>query len=365
VFSLDNQTVREAAVADPLGFVGLNATTMLIDEVQRVPSLGLAIKEVVDRAGRPGQFLLTGSASVFTLPQFADALVGRMEILTLYPFSQGELRGVREDFIDRMFGIEPDLGHTSSLGKQDYVEQAVRGGYPEVVERPAGRRRSSWFASYLRTLIQRDLTSLAQLDRLADVPNLLRLAAARSASPLNMDSLARDAGIAGNTARHWLALLQNLFLLAMLPAWSNNRTSRAALAPKLFMVDSGLAAYLVGVNAASFSQPTMESGWLLETMVVMDLVRQLGWSETECSAHHFRTRDGDEVDCVLEAIDRRVVGLEVKSSATVTAADFRGLRLLARARRENFRAGIVLYTGARSLSFGDGMFAMPISALWA
>ncbi|MHB8507974.1 MAG: ATP-binding protein [Candidatus Dormibacteria bacterium] len=363
-FSLDNLAYREAARNDPLGFVDRSTGTLFIDEVQRVPELAFAIKEVVDRDPRPGSYLLTGSTDIFTIPQFADALVGRLEVVTLYPFSQGEIDGRREGFIDRAFAGRVDLAAVSSLTRRDYIGRAVRGGYPEVVGRPPGRRRNAWFSSYVATVVQRDITSLAHLDRLADVPTLLRLAAARTASPLNIQALARDAGVAGNTARKWLALLQGLFVITLVPAWSNNRTSRAALAPKLFMVDSGLAAHLAGVGDASFGAPTMDPGWLLETFVAMELVRQATWSSTACSVMHFRTRDGLEVDCVLETPDRRVLGIEVKSSATVTRTDFRGLAALRTAARDNFAGGMVLYTGSRALSFGDGFSALPISSLW-
>jgi uncharacterized protein len=363
LLSLDNTTVLAAAASDPVGFVQHDGITV-IDEVQRLPALGLAIKERVDRDPRPGRFLLTGSADIFTVPELTQALVGRMEILTLHPFSQGELRHRREGFIDRLFAGHVDLATTSQLSKRDYVELAVAGGYPEVVRRPPGRRRSRWLGAYLETLIQRDLTALADIERLREVSTLVRLTAARTAGVMNHDAMARAAGVASSTARRWLTLLENLFVIVRVPGWSNNRSSRVTQAPKLYVLDSGLAAYLVGRSARTFDQPTADAGALLETFVAMELQRQAGWSEVECTMLHFRTHHGMEVDCVLEARDGRVVGIEVKSGATVADSDFRGLRYLATFVPGRFVAGAVVYTGQQSLRFAPNLFALPISALW-
>jgi predicted AAA+ superfamily ATPase len=364
MLTLDNPAVLSAAASDPVGFVEHDGVTV-IDEVQHVPVLALAIKERVDRDQRPGQFLLTGSADISTIPQLAQALVGRMEILTLHPFSQGEVRRRREAFVDRLFGGRPDLDAASDLTRRDYVELAVTGGFPEVVRRPPGRRRSRWLAAYLDTLIRRDLTELAHIERLRDVSAMLRLAAARTGGLLNYDAIARAGAVAPSTARRWLTLLENLFVIARVPGWSNNQSSRVTQVPKLFVSDSGLAAHLLGVGVSSFEQPTSNAGPLLETFVAMELLRHLGWAEVEASLLHLRTRDGFEVDCVLEARDGRVVGVEVKSAATVVEPDFRGLRRLAALAGERFVAGAVLYTGRQPLRFGPALYALPMSALWA
>lgn len=363
VLTLDNPTVLAAAAADPVGFVEHDGITV-IDEVQRVPALGLAIKERVDRDRRPGQFLLTGSADVFTTPGFAQALVGRMEILTLHPFSQGELRHRREALIDRLFAGEPDLSHEGELAKREYIELAVTGGYPEVVRRPPGRRRTRWLAAYLDTLVQRDLTALADIDRLRDVSVLVRITAARTSNVMNTDALAHATGIAPSTARRWLTLLEQLFLISRVPGWSNNASSRVSLAPKLYMQDSGVAAYLMGVGPHTFDKPSADGGQLLETFVAMELQRQSGWSDVECSLLHFRSRERFEVDCVLEARDGRVVGIEVKASATVVDQDFRGLRNLATLAAGRFTAGVILYTGRQALRFAPNLYALPMSSLW-
>jgi predicted AAA+ superfamily ATPase len=193
----------------------------------------------------------------------------------------------------------------------------------------------------------------------------VKLVAARTATVLNVEGLARDARIPPSTMRRYLTLLDATCLLVRLPAWSNNRTSRATLAPKIHLADSGLAAHLVGASAKSLVRPPSDAGPLLETFVVMELRRQLGWAEARATLSHFRTRDGVEVDVVIEAADGRIAGVEVKAGYRVDEADFRGLRHLRARAGDRFVAGVVLHAGERPLPFGDDLWATPISALWA
>jgi predicted AAA+ superfamily ATPase len=363
--TLDDAAVRDAARADPVGFVQQSTETLLIDEVQRAPELLLAIKAEVDRNPRPGRFLLTGSAQVLSLPKVADALAGRVEPIELWPFSQGELRGRRDDFVASIFHRSPDTDYRSSLTKAEYVGVAAVGGYPEVTRRPSGVRRRRWFDAYLQTLAQRDIREIADLERSADLPRLMRMIAARSANVVNVEALARDAAIPGPTLRRYLSLLELTFLVQRLPAWSTNRTSRAIHTPKLYVSDSGLLTHLLGMDAASLASPTAgAAGPVLETFVAMELRRQLTWSDQAASMYHFRTKDGVEVDAVLEAPDGRVVGVEVKAAATVSARDFSGLRRMRDLCGPNFVAGALLYCGAQTLPFGDRLWAIPVASLW-
>ncbi|HZS13926.1 MAG TPA: ATP-binding protein [Candidatus Dormibacteraeota bacterium] len=361
--TLDEEATRSAALADPAGFVETHGL-LLIDEVQRVPELFLAIKAAVDRANRPGHFLLTGSANILLLPQVADALPGRMQIVELWPFSQGELSGRIERFLDRCFDGWQGARIETTLGRRDYLELAATGGFPEAVARTDRRRRSVWFESYVQTLLQRDLLNLSAVERIADVSRLLRLLAARSSTVLNIDGLARDAEMPTTTVRRYLTLLQAAYMILLVPAWSNNRTTRAIHAPKVVMGDSGLCAHLVGADADGLASPLGDAGPLLETFVVTELRKQLGWCMDRPRMFHYRTRDGVEVDVVLEAPDGRVVGIEVKAAATVRSADFAGLRHLAGRTGDRFQCGLVLYTGRQSLPFGSKLWCTPVSALW-
>jgi uncharacterized protein len=362
--TLDDAATLAAAREDPVGFVQQSAGTLLIDEVQRAPDLLLAIKAEVDRDRRPGRFLLTGSAQVLSLPRVADALAGRVEPIQLWPFSQGELRGRRDDFVAALFARWPAAGYESSLRKTDYLEMAAIGGYPEVTMRATAPRRRRWFDSYLETLVQRDIRDLADLERLTDLPRLLRMIAARSANIVNQEALARESGMPGPTFRRYLNLLELTFLVQRFPAWSTNRTSRAVHAPKLYVSDSGLLTHLLGMDASSLAVPGGAAGPVLETFVAMELRRQLTWSDQPASIYHFRTKDGVEVDTVLETPDGRVAAIEAKAAATVTARDFRGLRMLRDAGSTAFVAGVLLYCGTQTLPFGDRLWAVPISCLW-
>jgi uncharacterized protein len=363
--TLDDAATLEAARADPTGFVQQSPGTLLIDEVQRAPNLLLAIKAEVDRDQRPGRFLLTGSAQVLSLPRAADALAGRVEPIELWPFSQGELRGRRDDLVAALFSGWPSVaGGQSSLRKSDYLEMAAIGGYPEARRRPSPARRRRWFDAYLRTLTQRDVRDLADVERLADLPRLLRMIAARSANIVNLEALARDSGIPGPTFRRYLHLLELTFLVQRLPAWSTNRTSRAVHAPKLYVSDSGLLTHLLGMDATSLAAPGGAAGPVLETFVAMELRRQLTWSDQPAELHHFRTKDGVEVDTLLETPDGRLAAVEAKAAATVTAADFRGLRLLRELAGDAFVAGVVLYCGTQTLPFGDRLWAAPMASMW-
>jgi uncharacterized protein len=361
--SLDSGVTRRAAEQDPAGFV-TDAEAMVIDEIQRVPELLLAIKEEVDAEFRPGRFLLTGSARLLGLRTLPDALPGRMETIELWPFSQGEIDGTPDAFVDAIFAGGPELRHTSSVSRREYAERIARGGFPEAVARDDRRRRERFFDSYVSDLINRDVIQLAEIERGVEMRRLVRLLAARTAKLLVTHGLANDSGLATNTANRYIALLEEVFLIKRIPAWSRNLSTRATGTPKVAFVDSGVAANLWDIDAAGLTQPGGPFGPLLEGFVLMELARQLTWSDQRVELYHYRTRDKVEVDAVLENRRGRVVGIEIKASSTVRAEDFRGLRHLADRLGDDFVVGLVLYTGAETLSFGPRMRAMPVSALW-
>jgi hypothetical protein len=364
--TLDDATVLSAASGDPAGFLAGFRDPVVIDEIQRVPDLFRAIKVEVDRARTPGRFLLTGSANVFLLPRVGESLAGRMEILTLWPLSQGEMEGRQERFVDALFSETPSVALTvkGAGDRRDVIQRVLRGGYPEAVSRAAGARRDAWFGAYLNTILQRDVRDLAHIEGLTELPRLLSLMAARTASLLNMSELSRSSGMAQTTLKRYLALLETTFLVHRLPAWSRNLGKRLVRAPKVFINDAGLAAYLIGVDETRLTRNATLLGALLENFVVMELRKQVGWSRTRVTLFHFRTQTGQEVDVVLETPDGRLAGVEVKAGATVDAGDFKGLRVLSDAAGESFACGVVLYTGTNTVAFGDRLYAVPIAALW-
>ncbi|MFE3541810.1 ATP-binding protein [Nocardia sp. NPDC059177] len=356
---LDDPRTRASAEADPIAFLDAPGP-MLIDEVQRVPDLWLAIKNIVDRDPRPGRFLLTGSARLLGLRQIPDALPGRSETIELFPLSQGEISGAPDGFIDAAFAQGTRLRvPESTLRRRDYQALIARGGYPEAVRRTAPRRRAQFFKSYLDDIMSRDVHQVADIQRRSEMARLIAVLAAQSGGLLNYSRLAADLGVAVGSIRDWVGILELIYLVRLIPAWSANATTRAIATPKLVFTDSGLAAHLLtGVtNDATI-------GGLMETFVLGELARQLTWSQTMARLHHYRNRDGYEVDAVLEDNAGRVVAIEVKAAETVRADDFRGLRHLQSRLGDRFIAGYVVYCGTQQLPFGDGLTAIPISSLW-
>lgn len=362
--TFDDAAVLAAATADPAGFLAGIDGPVALDEVQRVPELFLAIKAEVDRNRRPGRYLLTGSANVLMLPKLSESLAGRMEILPLWPLSQGEITDHREGFIDALFA-----GKTIRVGKTpkahtDLVDRILRGGYPEAQRRKSSSRRRAWFNSYISAILQRDIRDLANVEGLSAMPRLLTLLASRVGALLNQAEVSRSLGIPQTTLKRYMALLEATFLVQLLPAWSGNLGKRLVRSPKLYLNDTGLAAALVGQTDKSALRQSQLLGALAESFIVMELRKQATWSRTEPSLFHFRTLGGREVDLVLESPSGDVVGIEVKVSATVRADDFKGLHALVEEAGKKFRRGVVLYQGRESVPFGKNLQAVPIDALW-
>ena len=363
-FTFDDLATLALAAGDPSGFIRNLTGPVVLDEIQKAPNLFSAIKLAVDKDRQPGRFLLTGSANVLTLPRLSESLAGRMEVIPLYPFSAGELAGAAEGFLARLFAGTIATSKRASAGG-DMAARLTRGGYPEATQREAEDRRGAWFASYISTILQRDVRDLARVDALHTLPNLLKLLAARASGLLNLADVGRDAGLPHTTLTRYLALLETVFLVHRLPAWSHNLGQRLVKAPKLHLVDSGLACHLLGADARRLSEDRPLMGRLLESYVVGELRKQVSWADSRTALYFFRTATGLEVDVVLERPDGSVAGIEVKASASVGASDFAALKTLRNQLGQLFRAGVVLYLGDQVVPFGDKLWLVPLPALWA
>jgi uncharacterized protein len=361
--SFDDDVALAAAQADPMGFVSDLPDRTVLDEVQRAPGLFTALKMAVDRERTPGRFILTGSANVLLVPKLADSLAGRMEILRLHPLAQCELGASPPRFLDALFAHAFPARTGRRLGTE-LVERIVAGGYPPALARTTARRRAAWYRDYIETLVQRDVRDLARISSLDVLPRLLTLAAGQTARLLNVSDLAAPFQLSRPTVRDYVTLLERVFLLEPLPPWHSNRLSRLIKTPKLHFGDTGLAAALLGVDAPGLVKDRTLLGQLLETFVFQELRRQASWHDAPIAFHHFRDKDGVEVDIVLERGAHDLAGVEVKAGATVTGADFRGLRKLQEATGPRFAAGLVLYDGEITVSFGDRLYAVPIRTLW-
>jgi predicted AAA+ superfamily ATPase len=360
--TLDDDTVLEAARSDPTGFVrGLDQA--VIDEVQRAPDLLRAIKISIDEGRRPGRFLLTGSANVLTLPQVSESLAGRMEIVTLLPLSRAEVLGRKPTFLQKAFLGELSKATEIMIG-QYLVHSVLIGGYPEMLRRKDSKRRRAWARDYVNAIIQRDVRDIAQVEKLGQMPKLFNVLAHHSGQLTNFTQIGGQIGLDDKTTTKYVTILEQLFLVRRVEPWFRNKLKRLVKTPKLHFLDSGLLAEMLRTGAKHIANNRSIFGQMLETFVFSEIMKQAGWLEDNCTLHHYRDKDQDEVDIVIENDQGAVVGIEIKAGATVNVGDFKGLRKLADACGKSFRLGVVLFDEGRAVPFGDRLFAAPISCLW-
>lgn len=361
--TFDDDAVRAAAKRDPLGFVeGLPRRTIL-DEVQRVPEVFPSLKAAIDQRRTAGRFILTGSANVLLVPHLAESLAGRMGMLRLHPLAQCELHGKRPRFIETLLSGGFRTRITDRLGPA-LAERIVGGGYPTALARRTPARRRAWYRDLVETQIQRDVRDVARIHSLDALPRLLALAASHTAQLLNVSDLAAPFQMTRQTIHDYVTVLERIFLLDRLPPWHRNRLSRLVKTSKLHMGDTGLACALLGIDAITLAGARERLGPMLETFVLQELRRQASWHTDPVDLFHYRDRDDFEVDIVLERGGVAVAGVEVKAGASVTDADFRGLRKLRAAAGQQFASGVVLYDGASAVRFDDNLFAVPLRGLW-
>jgi predicted AAA+ superfamily ATPase len=364
--SLDSAAALAGAQGDPTGFLRGLKKPVIIDEAQRAPALMLAVKEDVDRERRAGRYLLTGSANILTLPGIADSLAGRMEVLTLYPLSQGEIAGTREDFIHALFQEDfSPVSAQTALSKEALLQTIALGGYPEALSRRIPKRRAAWFDSYVTTLVERDIRDIANIQDISGLIRLLRLLGVRSGTLHNQAEISRSLGMPASTLGRYIPLLEALFLIWFLPAWSSNLGKRLVKAPKAHVCDSGLACHLCGADAERLADDPILAGQLLESFVAGELLKQSSWTEHSVSLYHYRSQSGEEADVVLEDRAGRVAAVEVKLAAGVASRDIRGLVSLRDALGASFVRGVIVYTGQEVVPMGDRLFALPVGTLFA
>ncbi|MGA1289521.1 MAG: ATP-binding protein [Rubrivivax sp.] len=363
--TLDDRVVLAAARSDPTGFIAGLSGPVVMDEIQRAPELFLDIKAAVDRDRTPGRFLLTGSANVLLLPALADSLAGRMETLTLWPLSGAEIAGDAAcNLADALVDGDLSARVIMPCERDALITAMLQGGYPEAVARTAPRRRAAWFESYLDTLLQRDVRDLAQLEQLTEMPHLLQLLAARSATLLNFAELSRASGLTQTTLKRYFSLLETLCLVVRIPAWARNPGKRLVKAPKVFLPDTGLLGWLRDFSNERLLAPGGLPGALVETFVAGELLKHLSFSSRGLSLWHYRTQTDVEVDFVLEDRQGHLTGVEVKGAGSVSASDFKGLRHLQDTEAGRFHRGIVLYGGRETVAFSKHLWAVPLSWWW-
>jgi predicted AAA+ superfamily ATPase len=370
VLDLDDPGIREAVAANPTAAVS-GPAPVCIDEYQHAPEILSAIKARLNRDGSlPGTALLTGSTRQDALPRTAETLTGRVHHLTIWPLSQGEIGGTSEDFLPSLRNDAEACVAAwprSDTTRLEYAERVCAGGFPLALRRTPGDR-DRWFRDYVTQSVERDVRELARIrDRqlLRDVLNRL---AGRTGSVLDISKAM--AGLPGDRSTHenYIRLLEDLFLVRRLPAWGTTLTSRAAKSAKVHMVDSGLASHLLGLTPAKVTpanpSASTEFGHVLESFVYGELSKQASWLDEPVTIGHWRTRDGLEVDVVIEFADGSVVAFEVKASERLSPSDSSGLRALRDHLGPRFIAGTVLTTGPRSYTLDDRVHVLPLDRLW-
>jgi uncharacterized protein len=366
--TLDDAFQLAQARNDPATFVAQGPSPLIIDEVQRGgDELIRTIKIMVDQRQDRGQFILSGSAKFLTIPTLSESLAGRAGFVDLWPLSLCERTGASDDFANRVFSAPASLldGRQSGWTRDNYLSLIAAGGYPEALTIPVQSARWSWYDGYLSTVIVRDIGDFASIRDADAIPKVLGLVAARSGSPMVIADIARDLAVKPDTVRNYLTYLEIVFLTITVPAWSGNLTSKITKTPKVFVTDSGLAAHLLRVTGEGMRAPGHPAlGGLLETFVLSELVKLRAVSDTAFDIYHLRDRAGAEVDFVLEGPGGQVVGLEVKASASPGGPDAKHLRWLKDKLGNRMAAGVVLHLGNAAGSLGDGIYALPVSALW-
>jgi predicted AAA+ superfamily ATPase len=365
IMTMDDPTTLTAAQADPLGFLQDLSPHAIIDEVQRTPELFLSIKKLVDDNRKGRRLILTGSADVMTLPQVADSLAGRIEIHHLWPLSQTEILGKRSKFLNTL--IAPDGRFQSHKNNWKDIIEAIRaGGYPEALQRETEGRKAKWFESYIGAVLQKDIRNLANIEGLTQIPNILQLIGTRVGSTVNISDIARLSGVKNTTLQRYMALLEHVFLILKVPAWTPNIEGQFVKSPKIFLNDTGLLCHLRGEGVDSLMENRTTAGAFLENFMVMEIIKQLSWSDLFLKPYHFSVHSGAEVDLVLEDRKKQLYGIEIKSTASVGQNDFKGLNRLAEIAGKKFQRGIVLYGGEHMVGgFGENLQAVPLSAVWS
>ncbi len=371
VIDLDDPATRDAVLANVASAIGEHMPVCL-DEYQHAPEVLEALKARLNREGsRPGMAVLTGSTRQDALPRTSQALTGRLHSLTIWPLSQGEIAGDAENLLPAL-RVDPDAAvatyPTSVTTRAEYVARVCGGGFPLALRRPAGAARNRWLDDYIQQSIERDAVELARIRQRQLLRELLGRLAGRTGQVLNLSAAGDGLSLSRTTLEEHTRLLEDLFLIERLPAWGKTLRVRTVAAPKVHLVDSGVAARLLRVSPDKLAglDPTTltEFGNLLETFVVGEIRKQASWLNDPVTAGHWRTHDGDEVDYVLEFDDGSILAFEVKANERVSGADLKGLRTLRNILGERFIAGVAFSTGARSYNYEDRIYVMPVDRLW-
>ncbi len=367
--TFNEATMLDAAEGNPRSFLRAYERNLVLNEFQMAPSLFRMLKILIDetrfhdRTRADGRYLLTGPTHLIMLPELADAMVGRMGTLTLYPLSALEIAQGRGDFLTRL--LEDEFEPETVERKYKISDIMSRATYPEITDKPEAER-SQWFEAYITSVLQRDVRQIYDVAKLDVLPNLVAVLAARAGGLIDEIDVARTIGQNQETAENHRILLQMIFLTLDVRSWFRNVGKRLVKAPKGYFIDTSLLCHLQQIDMANAElRDPHVFGKVFENFVVSELLKQLSFSKSRVQIQHFRTSDNKKVDIVLEQPNGKLAGIEIKNKDTVAASDFIGLNELRRLAKGDFICGIVLYRGSKAVRFGDSLWAIPVDFLWA
>lgn len=360
--TFDDSSILSSALNNPHDFLSGYQENLIIDEVQRAPEIFLAIKSSVDKNREFGKFILTGSANVLLLPKISESLAGRMEILRLFPLAQNEISESKTNLVEEF--SKNNFNPNFSAASDNLINKVLSGGFPEMLTRQDRKRQKAWFNSYITTILQRDVRDIANIEKLNDLPKLLRLFASRAGTLLNYAEFSRSSAIPQTTLKRYVSLFEAIFMIHILPAWSGNLSKRLIKTPKLYLNDTGLLSYLIGFEPERIITDAMMWGRILENFVLMEILKQTSWSDLILSLYHYRTASGQEIDFIIERSDGKLIAVEVKATSKIVAKDFNHIKAFEEETKDKFLRGILFYTGSEIIPFSKNLIALPINTLW-
>jgi predicted AAA+ superfamily ATPase len=361
--TLDNAAIRTLAESDPHSFVEHTHQMLIIDEVQRAPALLSAIKIVVDENTRPGQFLLTGSANIQSLPSMQESLAGRVRKIRLRPLSQGELSGAAPIFLDKAFEQTFVQNHSTYLNRKTMLEMAFRGGFPEAIKLN-DKDRQQWHRDYISALLERDLKDIARIHQHHAMQELVSILAGWSSKFMDIAAISSGLSIRRPTIESYINALETLYIVERIQPWTRTDYERVGKQTKLYMTDSGLMASILRWRKTQVELDADRIGKLIETFIFNELAALVDVSNSKYELFHYRDRERREIDFIIERDDQALLGIEIKAASSISAADFKHLKWF----RDNIAKnrlfiGIVLYAGELAGKMGENLWAVPFSAL--
>ena len=361
--TLDDSTLFQAAKNDPQGFVKLSKGTMIIDEIQRVPELITAIKKAVDENTRYGQYLITGSVNIQTLPTVKESLAGRVKKIRLRPLTQGEIIKKEPQFLYRL--KTQDFVNNNGYDKEKISEIIFRGGFPEPLNYKDKSERAAWYKDYLNTVIEFDLHDISNIKRQDSLKELVAIIASFSSKFIDKSKITASLSIANQTLDSYLGVLENTYLVDKLIPWLKTDYERVNKQSKYFITDTGLMASLLNWKEDDLILDADKSGKIFETFVYNQLISQVELDNNEYELYHYRDREKREIDFIIQDSNGNIYGIEVKAGSSVTKDQFKHLKWFGQnlAKGKSF-TGIVLYTGEHVIPFGENMLAVPMNNLW-